>query len=337
MVSRIMASVETDPLVWPIRFADVLAAERRIRPWVPETPLRRYAALDAAVGDGIAVFVKHENHAPTNAFKVRNAFSVMSALTKEERSRGVVTPTRGNHGLGVACAAAALGVRATVCVPIGNNPEKNEGIRGFGAELVEEGRDYDEAVLVAERLVRERGMHLVHATNDARVIAGAATLTLEMLREEPRLDAIVYAVGGGSQAVGGLVVARALAPGLEAYGVQAEGASAGRESWRAGRPVTTASAATFADGLATRSSYAMTFPALREGLADFVTVTDAEIAEALRLLLRTTHNLAEGAGAAGLAGLRKLSERLAGRTVGVVLSGGNIDRTTLARVVASGI
>ena len=332
-----MASVETDPGVWPIGFADALGAERRIRAWVPETPLRRYAALDDAVGDGIAVWVKHENHAPTNAFKVRNAFSVMTALTKEERSRGVVTPTRGNHGLGVACAAAALGVRAAVCVPIGNNPEKNEGIRGFGAELVEEGRDYDEAVLVAERLVRERGMHLVHATNDARVIAGAATLTLEMLRAEPRLDAIVYAVGGGSQAVGGLTVARALAPGLEVYGVQAEGARAGWESWRAGRAVTTASAATFADGLATRSSYAMTFPALREGLADFVTVTDAEIAEALRLLLRTTHNLAEGAGAAGLAGLRKLRKRLAGRAVGVVLSGGNIDRTTLARVVAGGI
>ena len=332
-----MASVETGRGAWPIGFGDVLEAERRIRPWVPETPLRRYAALDAAVGAGIAVWVKHENQAPTNAFKVRNAFSVMTALSDEDRRRGVVTPTRGNHGLGVACAAAALGVRAAVCVPVGNNPEKNEGIRGFGADLVEEGRDYDEAVGVAERLVRERGMRLIHATNDERVIAGAATLTLEMLRAEPGLRAIVFAVGGGSQAVGGLTVARTLAPGLEVYGVQAEGASAGWASWRAGRPVTTDAAATFADGLATRSSYAMTFPALREGLADFVTVTDAEIAEALRLLLRTTHNLAEGAGAAGLAGLVKLRDRLAGRPVGVVLSGGNIDRETLARVVAGGI
>ena len=337
MVSRIMASVETNPDARPIRFADVLEAERRIRPWVSETPLRRYAALDAQVGGGIGVWVKHENHAPTNAFKVRNAFSVMTALADDERRHGVVTPTRGNHGLGVACAAAALGVRATVCVPVGNNPEKNEGIRAFGAELVEEGRDYDEAVRVAERLVRERGLRLIHATNDARVIAGAGTLTLEMLRQEPRLDAIVYAVGGGSQAVGGLTVARTLAPGLEVYGVQAEGASAGRDSWRAGRPVTTASATTFADGLATRSSYAMTLPALREGLADFVAVTDREIAEALRLLLRTTHNLAEGAGAAGLAGLLRLRDRLAGRTVGIVLSGGNIDRDTLSRVVSGAL
>jgi threonine dehydratase len=337
MVSRIMASVETERGAWPIRFADVLAAERRIRAWVPETPLRRYAPLDAAAGSGLKIWIKHENQAPTNAFKVRNAFSVMTALTEEEGRRGIVTPTRGNHGLGVAYAASALGVRAVVCVPVGNNPEKNDGIRGYGAELVEEGRDYDEAVLVAERLVRERGMHLVHATNDPDVIAGAGTLTLEMLRAEPGLEAIVYAVGGGSQAVGGMTVVRTLKPGLEAFGVQAAGASAGHDSWREGRPVTSVSAATFADGLATRSSYAATFGALCEGLSDFVTVTDGEIADALRLLLRTTHNLAEGAGAAGLAGLVKLRDRLAGRAVGIVLSGGNIDRTTLSRVVAGEI
>src|SRR5262252_7657431 len=130
MVSRIMEAVEAPRGAWPIPFADVLAAEKRIRAWVPETPLRRYAALDAAVGSGIAVWVKHENQAPTNAFKVRNAFSVMTALSEDERRRGVVTPTRGNHGLGVAYAASALGVRAVVCVPVGNNPEKNEGIRG---------------------------------------------------------------------------------------------------------------------------------------------------------------------------------------------------------------
>ena len=332
-----MEAVEAPSGVWPIRFADVLAAEHRIRPWVPETPLRRYAPLDAAVGGGVAVWVKHENQAPTNAFKVRNAFSVMTLLTAEERRRGVVTPTRGNHGLGVAYAAAALGVRATVCVPIGNNPEKNEGIRGLGAELVEEGRDYDAAVRVAERLVREGGMRLIHPTNDREVVAGAATLTLEVLRAEPGLDALVFAVGGGSQAVGGMTVARTLRPDLAVYGVQAAGASAGHDSWHAGRPVTTPAAETFADGLATRSSYAGTFGALREGLADFVTVSDARIAEALRLLLSTTHNLAEGAGAAGLAGLLKLRDRLAGRRVGVVISGGNIDRETLARVVSGGI
>jgi len=328
-----MTAVERSPVPWPIAFADVLAAEGRIRARIAETPLRRYAPLDEEVGRGIAVRVKHENHAPTNSFKARNALSVMTLLSENERGRGVVAATRGNHGLGVAWAGALLGVPVTICVPHGNNPEKNAGMRGYGAELIEDGRDYDASVAVAERLVRERGLRLVHSTNDPGVIAGAATLTLEILRAEPELDALVVSVGGGSQAVGALTVARTLKPGLAVYGVQAAGAPAAHDSWHAGHPVQSASANTFADGLATRSTYALTFAALRAGLADFVTVTEGEIAAAVRLLLRTTHNLAEGAGAAGLAGLMALRDRLAGRRVGIVISGGNIDRATLARVV----
>ena len=328
-----MAAVERPGDSWPIRFADVLAAEERIRPRVAPTPLRRYAPLDAAVGHGITVWVKHENQAPTNSFKIRNALSVVTLLSEDERRRGLVAATRGNHGLGVACAGALFGAPVTICVPRGNNPEKNEGMRGYGAQLVEEGRDYDESVAVAERLVRERGLTLIHSTNDARALAGAATVTLEILREAPDLDALVVSVGGGSQAVGALTVARTLRPGLAVYGVQAAGASAAHDSWHAGKPVAKDSAVTFADGLATRSVYEMTFEPLRRGLAGFVTVTDAEIAEAVRTLLGTTHNLAEGAGAAGLAGLLTLGDRLAGKRVGIIVSGGNIDRATLGRVV----
>jgi threonine dehydratase len=328
-----MTGVEHPGSSWPIAFADVLAAEGRIRECVPETPLRRYAPLDAEVGGGIGVWVKHENHAPTNSFKIRNALSVMTRLSEEDRRRGVVAATRGNHGLGVSYAGAMLGVPVTICVPRGNNPEKNEGMRGYGAELIEEGRDYDESVAVAERLVRERGLRMIHSTNDSGVVAGAGTLTLEILRARPELDALVLSVGGGSQAVGALTVARTLKPRLAVYGVQAAGAPAAHDSWHAGRPMTGASANTFADGLATRSIYTLTFGALRDALADFLTVTDAEIAEAVRILLRTTHNLAEGAGAAGLAGLLALRDRLAGKCVGIVISGGNIDRATLARVV----
>jgi threonine dehydratase len=222
---------------------------------------------------------------------------------------------------------------ATVCVPLGNNPEKNAAVRALGARLVEEGRDYDESVAAAERLVREEGLALVHSTNDAAVVAGAGTLTLEMLEEAPAIDALVFSVGGGSQAVGGLTVARALRPGLLVYGVQAAGASAIHDAWHLGRPVSKPSADTFADGLATRNTYPFTFGPLREGLAGFVTVTDAEIADAVRLVLQTTHTLVEGAGAAGLAGLVKLREALAGRTVGIVLSGANIDAATLSRVL----
>ena len=322
------------PPVWPISFQDVLAARDRIRPFLPATPLRSYAPLDGAVGRGIRVLVKHENHNPTNSFKARNGLALLSALPEEARRRGVVAATRGNHGLGLAWAGSLLGAPVTICVPVGNNPEKNEAMRGYGVELIEQGRDYDEVVRVAEALRRERGLRLAHSTNDPLVIAGAGTLTLEILEECPRLDALVVGVGGGSQAVGALSVARHLRPDLKVFGVQAERASAIHDSWHAGRPIARDSADTFADGLATRNVYDLTFPALRAGLAGFVTVSEAEIAEALRLFLRATHNLAEGAGAAGLAGLIKLRDPLAGSSVAVVLSGSNIDTPTLRRVLS---
>jgi len=321
------------PPVWPISFQDVLDARERIRPYLARTPLRAYAPLDAAVGRDLRVFVKHENHNPTNSFKARNGMSLLSALPEETRRSGVVAATRGNHGLGLAWAGSLLGTRVTICVPVGNNPEKNEAMRGYGVELIEQGRDYDEVVRVAEALRSERGLRLAHSTNDPLVIAGAATLTLEILEDQPRLDALVIGVGGGSQAVGALTVARHLRPDLKVYGVQAEKASAIHDSWHAGRPIARDSADTFADGLATRNAYDLTFPALRAGLAGFVTVSEAEIADALRLLLRATHNLAEGAGAAGLAGLIRLRDTLAGRSVAVVLSGSNIDASTLRRVL----
>jgi threonine dehydratase len=319
---------------WPIALADVEAARERLRPHLVRTPLRSYAALDEGVGAGIRVAVKHENFQPTGAFKVRNGVSALTALPPERLERGVVAATRGNHGLGLAWAGRRLGAPVTVCVPVGNNPEKNAAVVGLGARLVEEGRDYDESVAAAERLVREEGLHLVHSTNDATVVAGAGTLTLEMLEEEPGIEALVFSVGGGSQAVGGLTVARAREPRVPVYAVQAAGASAIHDGWHLGRPVSKPSADTFADGLATRNTYPFTFGALREGLAGFVTVTDTEIADAVRLVLSTTHTLVEGAGAAGLAGLLKLRETLAGKTVGIVLSGANIDRATLGRVLA---
>jgi threonine dehydratase len=317
----------------PISFEDIERARARIAPHLPATPLRRYPELDEVVGARTRVLVKHENHLPTNAFKVRNAVSFLTALPPEQRARGVVAATRGNHGAGLAWAGERLGVPVVVCVPHGNNPEKNAAIRGHGAELVEAGRDYDEAVEVATRLVRERGLVMAHSTNDAAVIAGAGTLSAELCEQADRLDAIVVGVGGGSQAVGAIVATRARRPGVEIYGVQARGAAAIHDSWHAGARLTTERADTFADGLATRSTYDLTWAALREGLAGFVAVSDAELAEAVRLLLRTTHNLVEGAGAAGLAGLLHLRDRLAGKTVAIVLSGGNIDAATLRRVI----
>src|SRR2546422_4065075 len=177
---------------WPISYRDVLQARDRIRPHLPKTPLRAYPALDAEVGRGIHVFVKHENHNPTNSFKARNGMSLLSALAEEARRRGVVAATRGNHGLGLAWAGSLLGARVTICVPVGNNPEKNEAMRGYGVELIEQGRDYDEVVRVADALRGQRGLRLAHSTNDPLVIAGAGTLTLEILPAGPRRRGVVF-------------------------------------------------------------------------------------------------------------------------------------------------
>jgi len=319
---------------WPTTYTDILAAQKRLRPHLTPTPLRSYPVLDEAVGGGVHVLVKHENFQPTGAFKVRNGLAALTSLAPDERRRGVVAATRGNHGLGLAWAGRRLDIPVTVCVPRGNNPEKNAAIRGLGARLVEEGRDYDECAALTDRLVRDEELHLVHSTNDAAVVAGAGTITLEMLEERSDLDALVFAVGGGSQAVGGLTVVRELRPGLPVYAVQASGAAAIHDAWHRGEPVSRPSADTFADGLATRNTYPFTFAALREGLEGFVTASDAAIAAAVRLVLASTHTLVEGAGAAGLAGLLALRETLAGQTVGIVLSGANIDGETLRRVLA---
>ncbi len=324
----------TDAISAPLTLADIRAARERIAPYLEPTPLRAYDELDAAVGHDIRVFVKHENFNPTGSFKVRNGLSFMTALPAEARARGVVAATRGNHGLGVAFAGRAFGVPATICVPLGNNPEKNAAMRALGARVVEEGRDYDESVAVAERTCQAQGATMAHSTNDPTVVAGAGTMSLEILEQQPDLDALVIAVGGGSQAVGAITVARELRPALRVYAVQAAGASATHDSWHARTPIARDRAETFADGLATRAAYPYTFPVLLDGLTDFITVTDAELADAMRLVLRTTHTLVEGAAVAGLAGLRALAGRLAGQRVGIVLSGANVDRETLRRVVS---
>ena len=318
---------------WPITFDDVLQARARLAPYLSPTPLRGYPLLDELFGDGTMLLFKHENHQPTGSFKVRNGLSFITDLSDGERERGVVAASTGNHGQGVAYAAALHGVRATICVPVGNNPDKNAAMRGWGATVIEEGRDYDESVNAMLRIAREEHMVVSHSTNDVRVVAGAATMSLEMLEQAEDLDAIVVAVGGGSQSVGALTVARAVAPSLKVYGAQTAGAPAIHDSWHARSPRTTERASTFAEGVATRQPYALTFATLCEGLAEFVTVTDAELAEAIRVILAKTHNLVEGAGALGLAAALKLRDQLRGMRVGLVFSGANLDTRVLRHIL----
>ena len=319
--------------LWPIAFADVLAARDRLAPYVTPTPLRQYPLLDEA--SGLQLLAKHENHQPTGSFKIRNGLSFMTGLTADERRRGVVAASTGNHGQGIAYGAALIGVRATICVPRGNNPEKNAAMRGWGATVVEEGADYDESVLVMERIARTEGRVTAHSTNHPRIVAGAGTMTLEIIEQatDEGIDAIVLAVGGGSQAVGALTVLRELAPHVAVYGVQAVGAAAQHDSWHARERRRTERADTFAEGVATRSTYDLTFPALLEGLAGFVTLTDAEIAEGVRLILSATHNVVEGAGAMGVMGAMKLRSELEGKRVAVAFCGGNLDSAVLRRIL----
>ncbi|NUO37076.1 MAG: threonine/serine dehydratase [Gemmatimonadaceae bacterium] len=316
----------------PITLDDVQAARDRLAPYLTPTPLRQHPPLDAAV-PGLALFVKHENVQPTGSFKVRNGLATITALGPAERAAGVVGATTGNHGLGLAYAGRQLGVPVTICVPRGNNPEKNAALRAWGARVVEEGADYDDAVAVAQRLVETEGRTLAHSTNNPQVLAGAGTMSLEIVEQVPDLDVVIIAIGGGSQAVGAITVARALRPSMRVIGVQAAGAPAGHDGWHARAPRRTDRAATFAEGVATRSTYELTFPTLLDGLAQFITVTDAEIADAVRLILSTTHHLVEGAGAMGVAAARKLAAELQGQRVGVIFCGGNMDSAVLRRIL----
>jgi len=321
---------------WPVQFSDLDAARERLRPLLVPTAARNYGVLDELIGHDITVWVKHEHHQPTGSFKVRNGLSAATVLSDDAKSRGLIAASRGNHGQGVAYAGKLLNIATTICVPKGNSPSKNQAMRSLGATVIEEGIDYDESLGVALALAATKELTVVHSTNDPTVIAGAATITAEFLSQVPTLDALVVAVGGGSQAVGAITAARQANPAIAVWGVQAEAASAIHDGYHAKEKRSTESAHTFADGLATRHCYDLTFPALCQGLEDFVTVTEAQLAEAICLYLKSGCGLAEGAGAAGLAGLKKLAPKLAGKNVGVIISGGNIDADILQAVLSGG-
>ena len=295
--------------------------------------MRRYPLLDALVGHGVRVVVKHDNHLPVNTFKVRNACAALLRLSVAERTQGVIAASTGNHGQGLAWAGQKLGVPVTICVPLENNPEKNATIRSLGARLVECGASYDACALECAILAAEEGLTVVHSTNNAGVLAGAGTLTAEFLEQAPDMDALVLALGGGSQSVGAIVSRDALKPALEVYAVASDGAPAQHDAFHDGQPRRGEPANTFAEGIACGSTYEFTFDTLRAGLTDFVLVRDADIAQAVRDLIRVTHNLPEGAGATGLAGVRRLAPRLAGKTVGIVMCGGNMDTVVLRRIL----
>jgi threonine dehydratase len=311
--------------------ADVYAARERVQRVVRPTPLMRHPLLAAETG--LDILVKHENHNPTGAFKVRGGVNLVSSLSPEER-RGVITATTGNHGQSIALACGREGVPCTIVVPLGNNPEKNAAMRAFGAELIEFGRDFDEARERVEQLQHERKLRYVHSANEPLLIAGVATYALEIFDQEPDVEVILVPIGGGSGACGCALVRTALGSRAKVIGVQAERADAFTRSWKGGERVVGDKADTFAEGMATRVTFDLTFGILEKELDDIVSLSEDQLAEGVRLALRATHNLAEGAGASPLMAAMKIRDQLAGKKVVCIMSGGNIDRTTLTWILS---
>ena len=310
---------------------DVYAARPRVYGVLKPTPLMRHPLL--AADTGLDIYVKHENHNPTGAFKIRGGLNLVGSVSAEER-RGVISASTGNHGQSIALACQRAGVPCTIVVPSGNNPDKNAAMRAFGAEVIEFGRDFDEAREHVEERARERGLRYVHSANEPLLLAGVGTYALEIFEELPDADVILVPIGGGSGACGCSIVRTGIGSRAAIIGVQAERADAFARSWRTRTRVVGTSADTFAEGMATRVTFDLTFGILQRELADIVTLSEEEIAEGVRLALRTTHNLAEGAGAASIAAAKKLGSRLAGKKVVCVMSGGNIDAATLKKVLA---
>ncbi|WP_248743508.1 MULTISPECIES: threonine dehydratase [unclassified Pseudomonas] len=310
---------------------DIEQAARQVYQVMPATAQYRWPLLAERLG--CTVWVKHENHTPTGAFKVRGGITFMHWLRREHPNvKGIVSATRGNHGQSLALAASAVGLRALIVVPQGNSLEKNNAMRGFGGEVVEYGRDFDEAREEAARLALEHGLYLVPPFH-TELVKGVATYALELFSAAPDLHTVYVPIGCGSGICGVIAARDALGLDTQVVGVVSTEAAAAKLSFEAKTICETASANTFADGLAVRKPIAEAFDVYGAGAARIVSVSEDEIAEAMRVYYTDTHNLAEGAGAAALAALMQERDRMQGKRVGVILSGGNIDRAVYARVI----
>jgi len=315
----------------PITRDDIEQAARHVYQVMPATA--QYAWPLLAERLGCTVLVKHENHTPTGAFKVRGGITFMHWLKRTHPEvKGIVTATRGNHGQSLALAAGAAGLKALIVVPQGNSVEKNNAMRGFGGEVVEYGHDFDEAREEAMRLAQVHGLYLVPPFH-VELVKGVATYALELFNAAPDLDTVYVPIGCGSGICAVIAARDALGLKTRVVGVVSSEAAAARLSFEAGEILETATANTFADGLAVRKPVPEAFAIYGAAAARIVSVSEDEIAEAMRVYYTDTHNLAEGAGAAALAALIQEREAMRGRRVGVILSGGNVDRSVYARVI----
>jgi threonine dehydratase len=314
--------------------ADIFAASRVLSRHLHRTPLHHHPALSDLLG--CHAYVKHENHQPLGAFKVRGGINLISRLSDEEREAGVICASTGNHGQSIAFASRLFGVAAHIVVPGKSNPDKVAAMKRLGAELISHGKDFDEARERSEELSRQYGYRYVHSGNEPHLIAGVGTIGLEIMEDLPDVDTVIVPVGGGSQSAGVSIAVHGVRPEVEVIGVQSEQAPAAWQSWKEGRPVALDKMETFAEGLATRVGFELPQAIMKEHFSDFILVPDEEISRAVAIVLETTHNLAEPAGAASVAAALRLRDRLAGKKVVLSLSGGNITLEQLRAILHNG-
>jgi threonine dehydratase len=318
---------------FPFTLDDVLKAREIVRAHLQPTPTVSHPLLERLLG--CKAFVKLENTHSIGSFKIRGGLYLLANMTEAERRRGLVTATRGNHGQSLAQAAGMYGARCTIFVPRANNPNKNAAMEALGATVIEEGHDFDAAMAAAEAYAHETGSRLVHPAREPELMAGVASVALEMIEQvgEP-LDAVFVPVGGGSIAAGMSVVMRALSPSTRIIGVQSENAPAMHHAWHTGEDRPFAATKSIADGLAVRVPVDVTLSVLRPMLHSMVLVSEEEIQAAIRAYATTIHQMAEGAAATPLAAVMKMAEEYRGQRVGLVLTGGNIEPRTLMAALA---
>ncbi len=322
---------ESDSPPSPITVEDARKAQAVIKPFLTATPLLQNPVLSGRLG--ASTFVKLENSQAMGAFKIRGAINLLASMDDADRQRGLVTATRGNFGSALAQACAMYGANCTVFVPQGNSPDKNTAVEALGGKIVVKGHDFDAAWDASVRHARDRGDVSVHPAKRAELVAGQATVALEMIEQavEP-LDYVFVPVGGGSLAAGSTTVFKALSPSTRVIAVQAENAPAFHHAWHSKQYKPMVAAKTIADGLATRVPVRYTLNMMQD-LDDFVLVSEEDICAAIRCYVQTIHQLAEGSGAATLAAALKMKDRLAGKRVGLVLTGGNIDNAMLLQAL----
>ena len=300
---------------------DVYRAKTTIAPHIPRTPLHYSSGLSEMLS--AEVYLKHEEHLPLGAFKGRGGINLLANLSDEEKKRGLITASSGNHGQSMASACKLFGVKAVIGLPEDANPNKVAAMRALGAELVFHGADFDAARLHCERLAKEEGYRFVHPVNDPLLIAGVGTQTLETVEDLPDVEVLMLPLGGGSGISGACIVAKGIDPSIEVLAVQSEQAQAGYLSWKKGE-IVESEMNTVAEGIATRSGYELAQQIMVDLLDDFLLVSDDEIHQAIGTLVDKAHTLAEGAGATALAGAIRYPEKVKGKKVAITVSGGNI-------------